>query len=250
MECREYSWSTGTLVNSHYQRLVALNPALAGHATNAAESGATILRFVTQVNTFAASRPDYVTVLTSSNDICRGDPPPGNPSQHNPPTAVADFAARFRAGMDALFAASPNSRVLVASLENLESIRNAVLARNPSATWQPALCRDAFFNRSDAERAMLMNRLAEYNTVLQTQCATYTNCLFDGFALTNHVWSPSEVGPDNLHPSVAGEEMMAQVLFDVGYTWATTKGPQPSPPGQEAGPTAPAPMGAAPRVTG
>src|SRR5687767_3439258 len=32
--CPAYSWSTGTAVNSHYQRLVALNPALTGQATN------------------------------------------------------------------------------------------------------------------------------------------------------------------------------------------------------------------------
>src|SRR5690348_7934065 len=33
--CSQFSWATGTAVNSHYQRLLRLNPALARHATNA-----------------------------------------------------------------------------------------------------------------------------------------------------------------------------------------------------------------------
>ncbi len=201
------SWSTGTVVNSHYQRLRALNPALTGNATNAAQLGAPISAFVTQVGTIAPSHPDYVTVLFGG-EICLAS------------TTASQFASRFRAGMDALFAASPSSHVLVASIWNYESIRDAALANNPSATWP--IC-GSYFTASPADRALLMNRVADYNAVLETECATYANCLFDGYALFHHVWSPAEVSTvDNFHPSVAGEEMMSQVLYDAGYTWAIT----------------------------
>ncbi|MDP9334647.1 MAG: GDSL-type esterase/lipase family protein [Actinomycetota bacterium] len=206
--CPQYSWSTGTAVNSHYERLLALNPALGGHATNAAVPGAQISGFAAQAATVAASHPDYVTVLFGAGDICSAS------------TTPAQFATQFRAGMDALFAASPNSRVLVASILSLESLRAAVLAGNPSATW--SFC-GTFFNASPAGRALIMDRVAQYNTVLETECATYANCLFDGDALFNHVWSPGEVSTvDNVHPSAAGQEMMSQVLYDAGYTWAAT----------------------------
>jgi len=207
--CPEYSWSTGTAVNSHYERLLALNPALAGHATNAAVPGALMSGFVSQVGTFSASHPDYVTVLFGAADICFGS------------TTPAQFSTQFHAGMDALLAASPNSRVLVASIWNFESLRAGVLAANPSATWTP-LC-GAFFNASPANRALLMDRVAQYNAVLETECTTYANCLFDGYALFNHVWSAEEVSTvDNFHPSAAGQEMMSQVEYDAGYTWSTT----------------------------
>jgi lysophospholipase L1-like esterase len=203
------SWSTGTVVNSHYQRLRALNPALTGHATNASQLGAQMSAFVTQVGTIAPSHPDYVTVLLGGGDICLGS------------TTAAQFKTQFRAGMDALFATSPSSHVLVASIWNFESLRSAVLAGNPSATWG-SLC-GVFFNASPSDRALIMGRVAQYNAVLETECATYANCLFDGRALFNHVWSPAEVSTvDNFHPSVAGEEMMSQVLYDAGYTWAIT----------------------------
>jgi lysophospholipase L1-like esterase len=202
------SWSTGTLVNSHYQRLRALNPALTGHATNAAQLGASMSAFVTQVGGIAPSHPDYVTVLFGGADVCFGS------------TTAAQFATSFRAGMDALVAASPNSRVLVASIWNFESLRAAALAGNPSATW--SIC-GSFFNASSADRALIMGRVVQYNAALETECATYANCLFDDNALFNHVWSPAEVSTvDNFHPSVAGQEMMSQVLYDAGYTWGAT----------------------------
>lgn len=209
--CPQYSWSTGTAVDSHYQRLVTLNPALTGQATNAAVPGASMSGLVGQVATILASptpQPDYVTVLLGGGDICFGS------------TTPAVFAAQFRAGMDALFAGSPSSRVLVASIWNFESLRAAVLAGNPSATW--SFC-GVFFNATPAARALIVNRIEQYNDVLETECATYANCLFDGDALFNHVWTPAEVSPvDNVHPSALGQEMISQVLFDAGYTWAST----------------------------
>jgi lysophospholipase L1-like esterase len=206
--CPQYSWSTGTAVNSHYERLRALNPALTGHATNAAVPGAPTSGFVAQATTIAASHPDYVTVMFGAADICFGS------------TTAAQFTTRFRAGMDALFATSPNSRVLVASILNLESLRAAVLAGNPSATW--SFCVN-FFNASPADRGVIMGRVALYNAVLETECATYANCLFDGHALFDHVWSSAEVSTvDNVHSSAAGQEMVSQVLYDAGYTWANT----------------------------
>lgn len=203
--CPEYSWSTGTAVNSHYQRLLVLNPALAGHATNAAGPGSRMSALVSQMAAIAPSHPAYVTVLLGGADICFGLTP------------TPTFAAQFRAGMDALFSASPNSRVLVGSVFNLESIRTAALAGNPSATW--SLC-NTFFAALPGARALLMARVAEYNAVLGAECATYANCLFDGDALFDHVWSPSEVSTvDNLHPSAAGQEMISEVLFVAGYQW-------------------------------
>jgi lysophospholipase L1-like esterase len=200
------SWSTGTVVNSHYQRLSVLNPALTGHATNVAQPGATMSAFITQAGTVALSQPDYVTVLFGANDVCNGGT-----------TTNANFSSQFRAGMNAL---PTSSHVLVASIPNFESVRDAALANNPSPTW--SIC-SGYMAAPPAVRAQLMGRLADYNAILATECATYTNCLFDGYALFNHTWTGAEVSTvDNVHPSVAGNEMMSQVLYDAGYTWAIT----------------------------
>ena len=50
-----------------------------------------------------------------------------------------------------------------------------------------------------------------------------------GNALFDHVWTPAEVSPiDNVHPTVAGEEMISEVLFDAGYSWGTSANEPPS----------------------
>jgi hypothetical protein len=158
-----------------------------------------------QMTSIAPLHPEYVTVLLGGGDVCFGS------------TSTTDFAARFRAGMNALFATSPSSHVLVASIWNFESLRSGVLAANPSATFP--FC-GSFFNASTSDRATIMNRVAQYNAALAAECATYANCLYDGDALFNHVWSAGEVSTiDNFHPSVAGQEMISQVLFDAGYSW-------------------------------
>lgn len=205
--CPQYSWSTGTSVDSHQQRLLALNPALAGNAVNAAAPGSPMSGLLGQANTVAPTQPDYVTVLLGGGDVCFGA------------TSTATFAAQFRAGMDALFTASPDSRVLVASIWDFESLRSAVLAANPSATFP--FC-GVFFNAAAADRAAIMARVEAYNDVLATECATYANCRYDGGALFAHTWTAVEISPvDNFHPSVAGQEMIADVLWDAGYDWGT-----------------------------
>jgi hypothetical protein len=80
------------------------------------------------------------------------------------------------------------------------------------------LCGSTFFNASDDARAAIMSRLQEFNTVLSTECATYANCRYDGGALFAHQWTRAEVSTvDNLHPSVAGENMIATTLWNAGF---------------------------------
>jgi hypothetical protein len=206
--CPQWSWSTGTSSTSHYVRLLALDPGIAGHAINAAVPGASMSSFVGQVATATSggNQPGYVTVLLGAADTCLV----------SPPTDVSVFTAQFRAGMDALFQSSPNSRVLVASIFSLESIRSAVLADNPAATF--ALCSSTFFDASDAARAAIMDRLQQFNAILSTECATYANCQYDGGALFAHNWTRAEVSTvDNVHPSVAGQNMISTTLWNAGF---------------------------------
>jgi lysophospholipase L1-like esterase len=214
--CPEFSWSTGTAVDSHYERLLALNPALAGDSATAATPGASMSALVGQMNTIGPPQPEYVTVLLGGGDICFGS------------TTTPTFAAQFRAGMDALLATSPDSKVLVSSIWSFESQRAAVLAANPSATW--SFCQ-VFFNANQGARDALTARIVAYNTALASECATYANCRFDGDALYDHVWSSAEVSTvDNFHPSATGQGMISDVLYAAGYAWGTDAGPPAAEP--------------------
>lgn len=210
--CPAYSWATGTSVTSHYERILALNPSIAGHAYNVAQVASTMAAFAGpngQAHAAAAHAPDYVTVMLGAGDICFG----------GASVSVSAFTASFRDGMNRLTSESPNSHVLVASVWNFESLRAAVLGRHTGSWFCP------FFGADDATRALAMQRVVELNQALATECATYPTCRFDGNALFDHVWTADEVSAvDDLHPSASGQEMIADVLWRAGF-WAGPRQP-------------------------
>jgi lysophospholipase L1-like esterase len=218
--CLAVSWSTGDSITSHYARILALNPAIEGQQRNGAAPGATMNAFASQVAAGGASAPQYATVMLGAGDLCFGGP-----------TSVTDFTAGFQAGMDALVAANPSVRVLVASVWNLESLRQAVLSRDPTATW--SLCGN-ILNATSPVSDDVMTRIREYNAALETSCATYSACRFDGGAFFAHVWTGDEISVlDNLHPSAKGQEKLAEILWNVGYwppSTETDRDPDPSVP--------------------
>jgi lysophospholipase L1-like esterase len=223
--CPAVSWSTGSGVNSHYARILAQNPAIDGRQRNAAAIGTLMAGFAGQVATGTAGGfvPEYVTVMLGAADLCFGGP-----------TTVAAFTAAFQAGMDALVAAAPSARVLVASIWNFESMRQAVITRDPAATWP--LCGN-ILNATNPVAPEFMTRLGDYNDALNTACASYPNCRFDGGAFFNHVWKSDEISTvDNLHPSATGQDTLAEILWRAGY-WA----PVPDPVQPTSDPSVPSP---------
>lgn len=209
-----YSWATGTSVNSHYARILSLNAAINGQAHNVSLPGSSmLLSFSGQATAAAASQPDYVTVMLGAGDVCL----------YPTMTSASAFETAFRSGMDVL-AANANTKVLVASVWNLESFRAAAIQAGVTpGSWGPC---GYFFNQSsDAVRASMMVRVGEYNQILASVCAEFANCRFDGDALFDHTWIPGEVNAaDKLHPNVAGQEMISDVLWRAGY-WGSPSHP-------------------------
>jgi lysophospholipase L1-like esterase len=216
--CPAVSWSTGGETNSHFARILAGNPAIDGQQRNVAAPGTTMSGFAGQVASgIVGGAPDYVTVMLGAGDVCFGGPTP-----------VSTFTTSFRAGMDALAAANPSMKVLVASIWNFESLRQAVLSRDPSAVW--LLCGDILSAANPISEAVMV-RIDEYNAALEAACGDYSICRFDGGAFFDHVWSSDEVSlVDNLHPSAAGQESLSRLLWAAGY-WAPVDDPilEPAP---------------------
>jgi lysophospholipase L1-like esterase len=67
------SWSTGTdtSVNSHYLRLLGLNPKIRGKNYNDARSGAKMEELAGQMAKAVTQRAEYVTVEMGGNDVCQ-----------------------------------------------------------------------------------------------------------------------------------------------------------------------------------
>jgi len=214
------SWSTGTSgsVVSHYTRLLALQPSIAGHAYNDAKSGAKMIDLAGQLTTAATQRVDYVTVLMGGNDICT--------SSESSMTSVATFQSQFVNAMNAITSSSPSTRVYVVSIPNVYNLwsvlRNSFTARTVWSLFN--VCPSMLANplsiaQADVERrARVLQRELDFNGVLQSTCAQYARCRYDGGVVFGTTFVASDItARDYFHPSTAGQAKLAAVTWAAGY---------------------------------
>lgn len=213
------SWATGTnsTVNSHYLRLLALNPAISGQSFNRSVSGAKVVDLNGQMQQVAGLHPDYVTVLIGGNDLCT--------DTVDQMTSVASFRSEFTTAMDTLTAGSPTTNVLVVSIPRVyhlwEIFKGSFWARFIWAAGdicQSLLANPQSTNTTDvARRAVVAQRNVDFNTQLAQVCAAYIRCRFDGNAVYNTEFTTADASGDYFHPSISGQAKLARVAWEAGY---------------------------------
>lgn len=214
------SWSTGTngTVASHYSRILQVQPSIAGHAYNDAKSGAKMLDLAGQMTSAATQRVDYVTVLIGGNDICT--------SSESSMTSVAVFQSQFTNAMHSLTSRSPSTRVYVVSIPNVYNLwsvfKDSFTARTVWSLF--GVCQSMLANplstaQADVDRrARVRQREIDINGVLQSVCAQYARCRYDGGAVFGTAFLASDItARDYFHPSVSGQAKLAAVTWAAGY---------------------------------
>jgi lysophospholipase L1-like esterase len=214
------SWSTGSsaTVNSHYRRLLALNPAIAGRAYNDAVSGADMADLNGQAQRAVSQGVEYVTVLMGANDVCA--------SSEAAMTPTATFRTQFETAMATLTTGLPGARIYVVSIPDVyrlwEVYRTSVtawLVWSSAGICQSLLANPWSYSSADvARRARVRQRNIEYNTQLAEVCAAYVTCRFDGNAVFNTAFVRSDVTTrDYFHPSLVGQAKLAAASWAAGY---------------------------------
>jgi lysophospholipase L1-like esterase len=214
------SWSTGGSafdgVQSHYERIRALNPAVSGRNYNDARAGARMRDAPAQAQTAAAQQARYVTILMGANDVCTSSP--------STMTSVDDFRAQFSAAMNVLASGLPaGSHVFVSSIPNVYRLWQ-VLRTNPAAqlVWAVAQICQAMLSpfNSEAARQAVLARERAFNQVLAEVCGQYAFCRFDDLAVFNYPFSASHVSKlDYFHPNLAGQATLASITWQRSW-WA------------------------------
>jgi lysophospholipase L1-like esterase len=214
------SWSTGTdpSVNSHYLRLLALNPKIRGKNYNDARSGAKMGELSTQMGTVVSQGADYVTVEMGGNDVCAPN--------EGAMTSVATYRSQFRAGLDRVTSGLPKVRVFVASVPNIHHLWElyhddlaAQIAWFTFGVCQSMLANPTSTAQTDVDRrARVLQRIRDYNAALAAVCAEYRQCRFDGFAAFNATYTKADViHLDYFHPSLSGQAKFAAGTWAVSY---------------------------------
>jgi lysophospholipase L1-like esterase len=217
------SWSTGggalDGIQSHYERLRALNPAISGRNYNDARAGARMRDAAAQAQTAVAQQARYVTILMGANDVCTSSP--------STMTSVDDFRAQFSAAMGILATGLPaGSHVFVSSIPNVYRLWQ-VLRTNAAAqvVWAVAgICQSMLSPfRTEAERQAVLARERAFNQVLADVCAVQyaAICRFDDLAVFNYPFAASHVSRlDYFHPNLAGQATLASITWQRSW-WAT-----------------------------
>ena len=219
IDCPQNSWSTGSssAVNSHYRRILAANPAIAGRNFNDAKTGARMNALGGQVGAAVSQSVEYVTILMGANDVCT--------SSVSTMTPTATLEAQLQSAMATLSSGLPNTRIFVVSIPNVYHLWQ-ILHTNFGAvlTWTiGGICQSLLANPMSnapadvARRQQVYNRTVADNAALERVCARFIHCRFDGNAAFNLSFVPSDVSTrDYFHPSVAGQAKAAAA------TWAAT----------------------------
>jgi lysophospholipase L1-like esterase len=209
------SWTTGSAswdsVHSHYERILALKPAITGHNYNDAVSGARMSDAPRQAASAVSQGAKYVTILMGANDLCT--------SSLSSMTPMTTFRSEFQQTLSTLEAGLPaGAHIFVSSIPNLYQLWR--LFHDDSTAelvWAAAhICQSMLSPlNTDADRQAVLSREKAYNDALMGECAQYANCRFDDYAVFNYAFIKSQVSKlDYFHPSLAGQTALAEV------TWA------------------------------
>lgn len=211
------SWATGDdpydTISSHYERLLAHNPAIAGRQANHAVSGAKMADANRQAALAVQQGAAYVTVLLGANDVCA-------PSKEAM-TPVADFESSFRRAMTTVTTGLPAGRIYVASIPDIYQLwalnQGDLLAR---LTWEwfricPTMLAGT---NTEADRQYARARNADYNAALRRVCAEFSQCRFDDNRVFDARIEPADVSlVDHFHPSIEGLRKLAELTWRSGY---------------------------------
>ena len=216
--CAQYSWSTGTntAVPSHVQRIRPASPTVVGY--NDAVSGAKSIDLYTQATKAVSQGAQYVTIEMGANDACT--------RTTTDMTSVDAFRANVKKGLATLLNPAGTitpRQVFVASIPNLRTMfdinRGSSSAR---LTWGLLrICQSMLANPSstlpadEARRAMVLQRVVDFNTVLAQECGLYPGlCRFDGNAVFNTAFTKTHISTrDYFHPSLAGQVLLANTTW-------------------------------------
>lgn len=221
--CRSESWSTGwtTAINSQYNRIKAVNPAITAHNINDSVTGAKAANLNSQAQVAVSQQVEYVTILIGANDACT--------SSEATMTSAATYRAQIDAALATLKAGVPNARVFIASIPDVKRLW-AINRSNWAAlsAWSGfGICQSMLANATSnstadsARRDRVRQRVIDFNTQLAQACAGYgTTCRYDGGVVFNYQFTSGQVsGWDYFHPSKSGQTTLAAITYAAGFGW-------------------------------
>jgi len=215
-DAKQNSWATGDnpAVQSIYDRLLALNPAVAGHKTNLGVDGSSVNALGDQVDQalHLDPVPDLFMIQVVDADLqCDGT------DKDN----YGRFAKTLGAQLTRITKAAPNAKILLVSsppgtVQNYgEVVANLPVAKAKNTGTGPC---DLFSPSGKAVPAHWQYQetvISAYQAKLREVCRRFPTCVYDGGALYAMKITADDLAPDGEHLSVAGLTRQAALEWKI-----------------------------------
>jgi len=210
------SWATGDnpTVQSIYSRLLAVNPAVAGHNTNLGVDGSDIGDLSAQVDQALTLNPmpDLFMIQEVDNDLkCDGT------DKDN----YGRFAETLRAQLTRIATASPRATILLVSsppgtVQNYGEVVAALPEAKANNTGTgPCDMFDPSGKAVPAHWQYQDSVIKGYQSQLATVCKQFANCVYDDGALYRLKITAGDLAPDGEHLSITGHAKQAALEWKV-----------------------------------
>ena len=202
------SFATGTnpAVKSIYSRILAVNPAIRGHAVNLVSEDASATALQTQFNKAAALKPGLVVIDLEGDVQCDG----------KDQARVAAFGTQVTAALAALESSLPSTKIVVmSSWGSFSSYVKYLNGLSKDARLKHAgksLCQFVSApsgNVLPSHVAYVEKFVYAYDKQLATACAASSQCHYDGGAAQRMPTTAVDISLDQDHLSVQGEAKLA-----------------------------------------
>ena len=212
-DATENSWATGTNpdVDSVYQRLLAVNPAIRDHNVNLAQDGSNVDALITQAQAAVQldPKPDLVLVQSVDNDM-RCD---GRDDEFLP-----IYGDKLHQTLQIIRDGDPDAKVFIISQPgSVESYTNAVkdnpVAVHNQSSGSPCDVFDAAGNILPTGEAYIESVVQSFFAMIASECASTPNCRFDQTHDHALEIAPADVTPDSNHYTVAGQHKVAAAVW-------------------------------------
>jgi lysophospholipase L1-like esterase len=194
----EYSWSTGTKIESHRVLLEKMrNVKVIAKNVSIVGANSSILHL--ELNNLGKFKPDYATIEIGANDVC------WNMTKY--------YIKNIKKAIEWLIERNPNIEIIVIPIPKITSMPKAVNSTQCKAVWNIACPYLLGSNLTESQRKARQTAIDELNYKLAEMVEDFPQVSIRPEVAYQDIQAEDISGVDCFHPSIEGQKKLAWLTY-------------------------------------